>query len=137
MVHFNNLFNNSIIKFAIIGTFASLINLFVMFICVEFFFEKGKIFEIISFIISTELSIVFSFYFNSKWTWNDRYFEGFLISVFKYHFVIGISILLRLCMFVILQFFDVYYIINSLVGIILGAIINFNLNDKYVFKTQL
>ena len=86
-----------------------------------------------------EVSIIYNFLLSRFWTWNDSKREqGFNLikQCALFHAAVGISICIRLIMFPILQLFGVHYVLNAIVGIGAGAMINYILYDKIVFRRE-
>ena len=139
MKDFSSLLENKIVRFIITGTVGAFINLFFIFLLVSIFGMNTTFLENLANFFSLELSIIFSFIVNRNWTWYDTEREqgkGLFKQAFIFHLIVGGSILLRVILFPLLQLTGINYLINAIIGIGLGAIINFFLYDKYVFHKK-
>ena len=133
----NNKFR--IFKFLISGSSAAILNLSLLYILVRYLQLNTRFLENIANALSMEVSIIYNFIINRYWTWRDAKKErGFklLKQCTLFHFAVGISIGIRLIMFPILQFYGVHYLINASVGIGVGAIVNYILYDRVIFKRR-
>ena len=128
-----------ILKFLLSGFSAAIINLGFLYIFIVYFQFNTKYLENIANTLSMEISIIYNFIISRQWTWGDvkKEYNGRLIKqCFLFHFAVGASIIIRLIMFPVLQFYGVYYLLNATVGIGVGAIINYILYDRIVFKRR-
>lgn len=128
-----------ILKFLLSGSSAAIINLGFLYILIAYLQFNTRFLENIANALSMEISIIYNFIINRQWTWRDAKKEhNFkLIKQFLFfHLAVVVSIIIRLTMFPILQFYGVNYLINATVGIGVGAIVNYILYDKVVFKRK-
>lgn len=132
------LVNKRIIKFVIIGIIGALVNLIAFYLMVMLTETKSSLWKNIFNVLSIEISIWFSFTLNRNWTWNDRVLlkkMKLMMQFFIFHLAVGLSVLLRIIMFPILDTIGIHYLFNSAIGIALGAVINYFTFDSIVFKT--
>jgi len=133
----NNKFR--IFKFLLSGSSAAIINLVFLYILIVYLQFNTRFLENIANALSMEISIIYNFIINRQWTWRDakkeHNFELIKQCLF-FHLAVGVSIIIRLIMFPILQFYGVNYLMNATVGIGVGAIVNYVLYDKVVFKRK-
>lgn len=132
----NSLFKIKIIRFIVSGLLGASLNLLLIFIFVDLFRMDTFFLENIANVFSLELSIIFSFLLNRNWTWqlrlrNQRY--SCFIQFLFFHVAVGISVLFRIILFPIIQLININYLINTAIGISLGAIMNYFSLDKLVF----
>jgi putative flippase GtrA len=96
-----------------------------------------KIGENIANLISMELGILYNFFMMRAVTWRDISKESgrnLFIQILKFHAAIIMTTILRLALFALLQFLDLYYIINAAIGMLLVSAVNFIVYDTVVFK---
>jgi len=132
-----NIRKYTIIKFILFSGSAVILNLLLLYIMVTYLGFNDKLGENIANAISMEISIIYNFFVSRIFTWKDRKREkgiNLFIQICKFHVTIGLTLLFRLILFPILQYFGVFYIINSAIGIIISAIFNFIIYDSLVFK---
>ena len=126
-------------KFLIVSGSAVALNLALLFLMVRYLGLSTPLGQNIANAISMELSIIYNFFMSRAITWRGRYKERgsrLLIQILKFHFVIGVTLLLRLALFPILQLHGVFYLINAAIGIALAAILNFVVYDTLIFKRE-
>lgn len=126
-----------ILKFIVAGGTAALINLVFLYLLVNKLGLKSKIQKNIANALAMEISIIYNFFVNRGWTWDNvskKYGNNLVKQIFLFHIVVGFSIILRLILFPVLQYFNVKYLFNAGIGIGIGAIINFIFYDKFIFK---
>jgi dolichol-phosphate mannosyltransferase len=89
---------------------------------------------------STEISLLFSFFVYKIWVWTGGTWEIKKVLFYQiplYHVSAGISVATRIfILFPILDWVGVNYSINTLVGILVGAVLNYKISDKLVFKNK-
>lgn len=98
-----------------------------------------KALENIANAISMEISVVYMFFLSRNWTWNDTqkfYGAKLLKQMISFHLAVGFSLLLRLILFPLIQVLGIHYIINTITGIGVGAIINYVLYDRIIFSLK-
>lgn len=133
----NNKFR--ILKFLISGSSAAILNLSFLYILIVYLQFNTRFLENIANVLSMEISIIYNFIISRQWTWGDAKKEhnvSLIKQCFLFHFAVSASIIIRLIMFPILQFYGVYYFINAIIGICVGALVNYILYDKIVFKRR-
>jgi len=91
----------------------------------------------LSSVIAIEISIITNFVLNDLWTWNDRAKQIWIKRIIKYHFVsLGALIANWLVLVGLTEGFGLYYMLSNLIGICMGMIINYILNDLWTFREQ-
>jgi len=126
-------------KFLIVGGSAAVVNLGAMSLLVELLGFEGYYLKNLANILSMEVSILYAFIFNRKWTWKDAAKkEGKkLISQFVlYNFAVLIGISIRIVLFALLELTGLYYLFNVAIGIGVAAIVDYMLYDKFVFRRR-
>lgn len=124
-----------IIKFLLVGASGVIVNLGLLYILKEFL----KIHYLVAGLIAIECSIINNFILNSIWTWKDRFIPSlkvYLYRLIKFNISTGLSILLiNFCfLWLLTEYFNVYYLISQSIGILMGTILNFLLYHYWVFK---
>lgn len=129
-----NLLNTRILKFSVVGVSGVLVNMGILFILTEYF----HILYLISSIIAIEMSIISNFLLNDIWTWRDRTKKKFIYRFVQYHISVGITAVLVNwgILFILTEVFDVYYLISNLIGIGVGTLSNYIINDLWTFRTK-
>ncbi len=128
-----------IIKFLLSGSTAAIINLISLNVLISFFNFNTSLLENVANFLSMELSILYNFVLSRNWTWkySVKYSRKKIFpQLISFHLVVGVSIILRSTLFPIFQYFGIHYLLNALIGIALGAVINFVLYEKVVFKNE-
>ena len=124
-------------KFLVVSGSAVLLNLLLLFLMVTYLGFGTPLKENLANALSMELSIIYNFVTSRAITWSDRRKEKggtLFIQIVKFHLAIGVTILLRLALFAVLQRFGVFYLYNALIGIGLAAVFNFVVYDTLIFK---
>ena len=121
-----------IIKFGLVGISGIAVNMGLLW----FLTEQLHFAYWMSSIIAIEMSILTNFILNNLWTWTDQPQKQYFIRIFEYHLAVGISALLGnwLILIILTQFLGVYYLVSNLIGIAIGSLLNFILNDLWTFK---
>ena len=128
----NNLIHVRLLKFALVGLSGVAVNMGFL----VFFTEILKIVYWISSIIAIELSIISNFFLNDLWTWKDRLKKEFRHRFTQYHISVGLTAVLVnwLLLIILTELFGIYYLLSNLIGIVVGTLSNFILNDLWTFK---
>lgn len=128
------------IKFLFGGGVAAAVNLLLIFVLIEWLGFQTPVLRNVANIIAIELSLILSFFIYRIWVWPGGVWS--INSVlFKqlplYHFSAGTAVLLRvLIVFPLLDKLGVDYGINTIIGVLLSAIVNYLISDRLVFKNQ-
>lgn len=129
----NNILSSRLLKFCIVGASGTIVNMGVLFLLSEYV----RIQYFLSSLVAIELSILSNFYLNLLWTWGDRVGEtSTWEKLFRYH--MGVAGTAFLCNYLILlaltEWFGMYYLISNIIGIAVGTISNFLINDRWTFR---
>ena len=134
------LFGKRIFKFLIGGGVSAAFNLLLIFFLIDVLGFKTDVLQNLANAISIELSLVFSFFVYRIWVWTGGTWtvrEVLLRQLPLYHIAAGTAVLSRIfVVFPLLNWLGVSYQINTLVGVLLNAVINYVISDRLVFKTQ-
>jgi dolichol-phosphate mannosyltransferase len=122
------------IKFGVVGALGVVINVGILHLLTEycrFDYKIGSIFAI-------ECAIINNFLWNFFWTWNDRRTDssnGFLVRFVRFHVSSGFTALIVNWGLLVLltETIHFHYQISNLIGITIGALINFVLGHFWVF----
>ena len=130
----NNILHFRLLKFAVVGLSGVGVNMGMLYILTEYF----NILYIISSIIAIEISIITNFVFNDLWTWRDREKKPFWERLVQYHISVGLTAILAnwLILLILTEFFNIYYLISNLIGIAVGTLANFIVNDLWTFQKR-
>lgn len=132
--------SKKILKFLLGGGVAAIINLILIFWLIDILKFNTPFLRNVANAISIELSLLASFFIYRIWVWtggNWTIKEILLRQIPLYHIAAGAAIFLRLFfIFPVLDWLKVNYAINTLVGVLVGATINYVISDSLVFKTQ-
>ncbi|MEH2069896.1 MAG: glycosyltransferase [Nostoc sp.] len=133
------MFNHKILKFLLGGGLAAGLNLILIYLIIEKFEFNTPLLRNIANIISIEISLVFSFFIYRTWVWTGGIWnltEVFLRQLPLYHVSAGLAVITRiLFIFPILDWLKVNYAINTIIGALVSASINYLISDRFVFKT--
>ncbi len=127
--------NPRILKFGVVGVSGIGVNMGSLYLLTEF----AHIPYFIGSLIAIELSIMSNFWLNHVWTWKDRSESGPVWGkIVRYHVGAGLTAILGnyLILITLTEFFGINYLISNLIGIGVGTLGNFVINDLWTFKTR-
>ena len=134
------LLSSRVFKFLIGGGVAAVFNLVLIFWLIDRLGFNTPLLRNIANIVSIELSLVFSFFIYRIWVWPGGVWnvkEILLRQLPLYHLSAGVAIISRIFLiFPILDWLKVNYLINTLVGVLVSAILNYLISDRLVFNTS-
>ncbi|WP_219930042.1 GtrA family protein [Nostoc commune] len=128
---------NRIIRFLICGIITAAFNVLLMMTIIEVLKIEQPLHRNIANIVSIEISLLFSFFVYRTWVWpegkwNFRYIC--LKQIPLYHVSCGLVIAIRsLILFPVLDWLGISYTLNTLIGIIIGSVVNYMFSAKLVF----
>lgn len=133
-------FQQKIVKFLFGGGVAAGFNLLLIFVLIEWLGFNTSLLRNLANIIAIELSLILSFFIYRLWVWTGGVWRISAI-LFKqlplYHLSAGTAVLLRvLVVFPLLDRLGVNYGVNTIIGVLLSAIINYLISDRLVFKDR-
>ncbi len=132
--------NSRVIKFLFGGGVAALVNLVLMALLIEHFDFSTPLLRSVANVIAIEISLLFSFVIYRIWVWPSGNWSArdlFLNQLPLYHLSAGVAVLLRaLMIFPLLDYLGVSYGVNTLIGILLSASLNYVISDRLVFSSS-
>ena len=126
-------------KFILVSGSAVLLNLLLLHLMVRYLGLNTALGENIANIASMELSIIYNFFLSRAITWQYRYKEygiRLFIQLIKFQVAIGITTLMRIGLFALLQWLGVFHLLNATIGIAAAASFNFVIYDTLIFKRR-
>jgi dolichol-phosphate mannosyltransferase len=133
-----SIFESKVFKFLAGGSISALFNVVLIYALVDYTGLNTVWLKNISNIASIEISLIISFFIYRNWVWKDAQPIGsgvVLRQLLLYHFSAGSAFVARaLFIFPILDLIGIHYIVNTFVGILIGAVINYNISNNLVFR---
>lgn len=123
--------NLILIKFLTVGSIGTIVNLTLMYILVEYISFS----YMLASTISVEISIINNFILNNTWTFSSRKIKNSILNRFlKFNLTSLFSLVINVSILLLLVHFGIWYLIAQFIGIIFAFIINFAINNIWVFK---
>jgi dolichol-phosphate mannosyltransferase len=139
-VTLKRLLQQRIFRFFIGGGVALAFNILLISIMIELMEFNTPVLRNVANALSLELSLLFSFFIYRTWVWpgsNATVQEVVWRQIPLYHLSAGIAVSIRiLIVFPILDWLGIHYVINTLIGVLLGASINYVISDRFVFSDR-
>ncbi|MEO1339785.1 MAG: glycosyltransferase [Cyanobacteria bacterium J06635_13] len=134
------LLRQRLVKFLVGGGIAAAFNLLLIFVFIEWLGWETPLLKNLANIMAIELSLIFSFFVYRIWVWPGGKWR-FKTLLFKqlplYHLAAGVAVLLRAAViFPLLDRWGVDYLINTIIGVAIGAVLNYLISDRLVFKDR-
>jgi putative flippase GtrA len=137
---FHRLWQSKVFRFLVCGVIAAAFNVLLLAVIIQAFEIKTPFFRNLANVLSIEISLFFSFFVYRAWVWTTRRSsirEVVFQQIPLYHLSVAIPIASRsFIVFPILDWLGVHYVLNTLIGIVLGSIVNYRISDKLVFKVK-
>jgi dolichol-phosphate mannosyltransferase len=134
------IYNNKIFRFLIAGGVAFLINLFLIYWFIDNLGFNTPFLKNVANVISIEISLIASFFIYRIWVWTGGDWtirDVILIQLPLYHLSAGLAVLLRvLLIFPFLNWLGISPGVNTMIGVLLGASINYVASDSLIFKPK-
>ncbi|WP_430013747.1 glycosyltransferase [Microcystis ichthyoblabe FBCC-A1114] len=134
------IYNNKIFRFLIAGGVAFLINLFFIYWFIDDLGFNTPFLKNVANVISIEISLIASFFIYRIWVWTGGDWtirDVILIQLPLYHLSAGLAVLLRVFLvFPFLNWLGVSPGVNTMIGVLLGASINYVASDSLIFKPK-
>ncbi len=130
-----SLWSPRFVKFGLVGGTGIVVNMGSLYLLTEF----AGIRYFLASLIAIELSILSNFSINLVWTWKDRSESGAVwTKLVRYHVGVGITALVGnyVVLIVMTEFFGVYYLASNLIGIAIGTVANYVVNDLWTFRNR-
>jgi dolichol-phosphate mannosyltransferase len=127
-----------IVRFLIGGGSATVLNLLLAFIAVDLLGFRSTLQQNYVNFAAMETSLVYSFFVYRAFVWKDQTSSTRRILLRQlplYHLSAGAAVLTRTILFPVLQVVGLHYLLNIIVGIMVGAGVNYTLTNRYVFKS--
>jgi dolichol-phosphate mannosyltransferase len=135
---FKKLSNNKQLKYLVLGGITAVFNLVVIWLLVELFRLDTPLQRNFANLVAIEISLIFSFfvYRLGVWTQASSDLRQILFRQLPlYHLSTSLTVMVRsFLIFPILDWLGVDYVINTLIGIGLGAFLSYFFNDQLVFS---
>ncbi|MCZ8027423.1 MAG: glycosyltransferase [Microcystis sp. LE19-10.1B] len=134
------IYNNKIFRFLIAGGVAFLINLFLISWFIDDLGFNTPILANVANVISIEISLIASFFIYRIWVWTGGDWtirDVILIQLPLYHLSAGLPVLLRIFLiFPFLNWLGLSPGVNTMIGVLIGASINYVASDSLIFKPK-
>lgn len=127
--------NPRLLKFGVVGLTGIGVNMGSLYLLTEF----AKVPYFVGSLVAIELSILSNFWMNLHWTWRDRSEVGTIwTKLWRYHIGAGITAFLGnyLILIGLTEWFRINYLISNLIGIGVGTLSNYVINDVWTFKKR-
>jgi len=128
------------VRFLFGGGIAAAFNLLLMYLFVDYLGWDTVSLRNAANVISIELSLLLSFFIYRAWVWSGGSWNlraVLLRQLPLYHLSAGAAVILRVfALFPLLDWLGVGYGVNTLVGVLVSATINYVLSDRLVFRPQ-
>ena len=135
-----SIFSYKLLKFLIGGGVAALLNLYLIFVMIDQLGWNDPFLRNLANAIAIELSLIFSFFIYRIWVWTGGSWDirdVLTRQIPLYHLSAGSAVILRVFVaFPILDWLKVDYRLNTLIGVLLSAFLNYFISDRLVFKNQ-
>ena len=127
-------------RFLFGGGVAAAFNLLLMYGCFDALGWDTVTLRNVANVISIELSLLLSFFIYRTWVWSGGVWnarEVLLRQLPLYHVSAGAAVVLRVfALFPLLDWLGIGYGVNTLVGVLVSATINYVLSDRLVFRPK-
>jgi putative flippase GtrA len=129
------LLTSRFIKFGIVGASGVVVNMGGLYVFKEF----AGIPYFVASLVAIELSILSNFTINLLWTWSDRSGDGNIwTKLIRYHIGAGATAFLGnyVILIALTELLNIHYMISNLIGIAVGTLANYIINDLWTFKKR-
>jgi putative flippase GtrA len=125
-------FTGQFIKFSFVGVINTIITLLTIWIFVNIFSSSHYLANIAGYVFG----VLNSYFFNKIWTFSNK--SKVSVTLVKFVVVFGISYLIQLGMlYILINYTSIEPFICQILSMIFYTIINFTLNKKVTFKTDI
>lgn len=119
------------IKFAIVGAIGTFLNLAILFLFTDIF----NVYYLISEIFAFYISVLNNYFLNKVWTFKEKLRNKVVKKYAKYFLINVIALLVNLSiLYILVEFFYIWYIIAECFAIISAFLINFLGNILWIFR---
>lgn len=126
-------------RFLICGGSAAALNLLLAYVGVDLLGFRSDLQQNYVNFVAMETSLIYSFFVYRAFVWKDKGSSTSRIlfrQIPIYHLSAGAGLLSRTFIFFpLLQLTGLYYLLNITIGILAGAVVNYLLTDRYVFRS--
>ena len=119
-----------IFKFGMVGISGIVVNMALLYYLKEF---AGLPLMLASF-IAIEMSIINNFYWNDKWTFNQKRDTGILSRCYKFHLISFAGLVINMGLLYGLTSMGMYYLVANIIGILAGFVWNFVANRRLTWR---
>lgn len=120
-------------RFGVVGVLNTLINLLVLYILTEFF----GVYYLVSAIFAFIVAVTNSFILNKIWTFEEKIKHKVYSRYFKFIIISLIALIFNLALlYLLVEYFKIWYMLAQLIGVVLNLIINFLGNKLWTFKNE-
>jgi len=125
------------LKFCLVGGGGVILNMGMLYL----FTDIVGLYYLLSSIVAIEIAILNNFFWNDIWTWRDRRAKGpvqFLKRLLKYNVSANLSSFVGniVTLWILTSILGWYYMYANVVGIMVGVILNFSLNDRWTYRKR-
>jgi len=125
-------------RFLFVGILLTLVNILLIIVLVNVFNLNTPLLRSLGNACATEICLIISFFCYRQFVWQVeklRWQEICLRELPKYHLSVAAIISIRvLLLFPLLDWFGMHPALNTMIGIALGALSSYALNNKFVFN---
>jgi dolichol-phosphate mannosyltransferase len=136
----NKLLEKQAFRYLICGLLTAAFNVILIYYMIDIIRLDTPVLRNLANIASIEISLIFSFFVYKIWVWTGGSWNMKRLLFYQiplYHVSAGISVMIRsFILFPVLDWLDVNPSINTLIGIVVGAVLNYKISDRVVFKTK-
>ncbi len=134
------LWSQQTFRFLFVGTLCMMINVLLIIILIDWLHWNTYLWRALANAISIESGVLASFFAYRHYVWQVARFEWQQILFRElpiYHISIAFVLSIRIfALFPLLDWLGIHHAINTMIGIALGAVLSYNLNQKVVFPNR-
>ncbi len=127
-----------ILNFLFCGLITAAFNIIILYVLIELWNFKTPTLKNVANLAAIEISLIFTFFVYKKWVWSKSKWhlkKIFLREIPLFHMSALLTIISRsFILFPIIDWLGIHYILNTLIGIGLGSIVNYLACEKMIFK---
>ncbi|GAB4231634.1 MAG: hypothetical protein Kow0049_14140 [Stanieria sp.] len=135
---FNQKSRQKIFRFLICGLVTAAFNLAIISLIIESLALNTPFLRNLANVVAIEISLIFTFFVYKIWVWSSSSWhlnQVFFREIPLFHLSSMFVITQRsLILFPIIDWLGLHYLLNTLIGIALGSVINYFACDKLVFN---
>ncbi|MGL6283533.1 MAG: GtrA family protein [Microcoleaceae cyanobacterium] len=139
-MNYKKIIDKKIVRYIFCGIITAIFNIVIIDLIIRFGHINSPFMKNIANAIAIELSLIFTFFVYKTWVWTVEKWHWLEIlkkEIPKFHITFGGSVLARIfVIFPLLNWLGVNHQINTLIGIAIGAVVNYTISDKWVFAKK-